>query len=251
MENPFDLTGRVALVTGASRGIGAAVARTLAAQGALVAVGHRSGGSAAAEVVASIEAAGGRAVSLAFDVTDTASVDAAVQGLVERAGRLDVLVNNAGISKDALLLRLRDETLDALIDTNLKGAVRCARAALRPMLKQRSGRIVQISSVVAEQGNAGQAAYSATKAALIGFTKSLALEVAGRGITVNAVTPGFIETEMTASLSDDARAAALAHTPLGRLGTPADVAPAVLYFASDAAAWVTGQVLRVNGGMYL
>jgi 3-oxoacyl-[acyl-carrier protein] reductase len=182
-----------------------------------------------------------------MDVTDTDDV-ATVAGEV---GDVDVLVNNAGLTRDALLARLRDEDLEAVLDANLKGAMRCARAALRPMLKQREGRIIQVTSVVGEQGNAGQTAYSASKAGLVGMTRSLALEVARRGITVNAVSPGFVETEMTAALSEAQREAVLAKIPLGRVGTPADIAPAVVYLASAAGAWVTGQVLRVNGGMYL
>lgn len=251
MSDPFDLSGRSALVTGASRGIGAAVARALAARGAWVGVGFRTREADAQAVVAEIAAQGGAASVIQVDVTETASVDAAVDRVVSLRARLDILVNNAGLTRDALLARLRDEDLEAVLDANLKGAMRCARAALRPMLKQREGRIIQVTSVVGEQGNAGQTAYSASKAGLVGMTRSLALEVARRGITVNAVSPGFVETEMTAALSEAQREAVLVKIPLGRVGTPADIAPAVVYLASAAGAWVTGQVLRVNGGMYL
>jgi 3-oxoacyl-[acyl-carrier protein] reductase len=214
-------------------------------------VGFRSREAEAHAVVAEIVGQGGAAAAIQVDVTETSSVDAAVDQVVSLRGRLDVLVNNAGMTRDALLARLRDEDLEAVLDANLKGALWCARAALRPMLKQREGRIIQVTSVVGEQGNAGQTAYAASKAGLVGMTRSLALEVARRGITVNAVSPGFVETDMTAALPEAQREAVLAKIPLGRVGTPADIAPAVVYLASAAGAWVTGQVLRVNGGMYL
>ena len=249
MSDPFDLSGRSALVTGASRGIGAAVAHALASRGAWVAVGFRSREAEAHAVVAEIVGQGGAAAAIQVDVTETSSVDAAVDQVVSLRGRLDVLVNNAGMTRDALLARLRDEDLEAVLDANLKGALRCARAALRPMLKQREGRIIQVTSVVGEQGNAGQTAYAASKAGLVGMTRSLALEVARRGITVNAVAPGFIDTDMTRELNQEPILAAI---PLGRMGQPEEVAGAVRFLAFDpAAAYITGQVLQVDGGMVM
>jgi 3-oxoacyl-[acyl-carrier protein] reductase len=245
----IDLSGRVALVTGASRGIGRAIARKLAAQGATVVAAAR--GDHAAEVAAELNAAGLRAEAVSLDVTNEANVQALVHGVVERWERLDVLVNNAGIARDQLLLRMKRADWDAVLATNLTAAFTCAQAALRPMLKQRWGRIVNISSVVGQMGNAGQVNYAASKAGLIGFARSLAREVASRGITVNVVTPGYIETDMTRAVSEESRQQWAAAIPLGRLGTPDDVAAAVCFLASDEAAYITGQVLAVNGGMYM
>ncbi|MFW6067575.1 MAG: 3-oxoacyl-[acyl-carrier-protein] reductase [Myxococcota bacterium] len=247
----FDLTDKVALVTGASRGIGRAVARVLAEAGARVVVNYQGNEEAARETVASIEAAGGSATALRFDVSDPEAVDDAIRRLVGDFGRLDVLVNNAGVSIDQLLLRVKPDDLERTFQINVAGAVWCAKAAIRPMMRAKRGRIINLSSVVGEAGNPGQAAYAASKAALIGLTKSLAREYASRGVTVNAVAPGYIETDMTASLPEAAREAIVQQTPIGRVGSPEEVAAAVLYLASDEAAYVTGQVLRVNGGMYV
>jgi 3-oxoacyl-[acyl-carrier protein] reductase len=244
----FDLSGRVALVTGASRGIGRAIARALAAQGATVCAAAR--GANADDTAASIVAAGGRAESHGVDVTDTASVDALVAVVLERHGRVDVLVNNAGIARDQLMLRMKRQDWDDVLSTNLTGAFTCTQAVLKPMVKQRSGRIVNISSVVGQMGNAGQANYAASKAGLIGFSKALAREVASRNVTVNVVAPGLIETDMTKSLTDRAQTDWSTQIPVGRIGSPDDVAAAVCFLASDEAAYITGQVLAVNGGMY-
>jgi 3-oxoacyl-[acyl-carrier protein] reductase len=244
----IDLSGRVALVTGASRGIGRAVAETLAAAGATVVAAARA--EHAAPTAAAIAERGGRAEAVALEVGDAASVRAAVDGVLARHGRIDILVNNAGITRDQLLMRMKAEDWDAVIATNLTGTYLCSQAVLRPMLKQRGGRIVCITSVVGQMGNAGQANYAASKAGIIGFAKSMAREVASRGITVNAVAPGFIDTDMTRAVAEDARDTWTAQIPLGRLGTPADVAQAVCFLASDAASYITGHVLAVNGGMY-
>ncbi|MFI5177480.1 MAG: 3-oxoacyl-[acyl-carrier-protein] reductase [Vicinamibacterales bacterium] len=243
------MEGRVALVTGASRGIGRAIARALAARGAAVVAAARE--QHAAAVVDEIRAAGGTAEAASIDVTDGAAVESAVAAALARFGRLDVLVNNAGIARDQLLLRMKREDWDAVVATNLTAAFTCAQAVLKPMIKQRSGRIINITSVVGQAGNAGQSNYAASKAGLIGFTKALALEVASRNITVNAVAPGLIETDMTRAISDGAHATWAERIPLKRLGTPEDVAAAVVFLASDEAAYITGQVLAVNGGMYL
>lgn len=244
----MDLTSRVALVTGASRGIGRAIALGLARRGATVVAAAR--GDNAAPVVGEIRAAGGAGEAAALDVTDQASVEAAIRGLLERHGRLDILVSNAGITRDQLLLRMKREDWDAVLATNLTATFTVCQAALRPMIKQRSGRIVAISSVVGQMGNAGQANYAASKAGLIGFCKSMAREVASRGITVNVVAPGMIETDMTKALTGASREEWEARIPLGRLGVPDDVAHAVCFLASDEASYITGHVLAVNGGMY-
>ncbi len=243
------LEGRVALVTGASRGIGRAIARGLAARGALVVAAAR--GDHAGATVAELEAAGGRAEAASLDVTDREAIDAVIGRTTERHGRLDILVNNAGITRDQLLLRMKCDDWEAVLATNLTAAYGCIQAALKPMLRQRSGRIVNVSSVVGQAGNAGQANYAASKAGLIGLTKAVALEVASRNITVNAVAPGLIDTDMTRAVSAGAQQSWEARIPLGRLGTPEDVAAAVVFLASDEAAYITGHVLAVNGGMYV
>lgn len=240
--------GKVALVTGASRGIGRAIAAQLAAQGALVVAAARGGN--AAETVAAITAAGGRAQALALDVTDAEAAVTAVQGVVAEHGRLDILVSNAGITRDQLMLRMKRSDWDDVLATNLTAAFVLCQAAMKPMIKQRSGRIVAISSVVGQMGNAGQANYAASKAGLIGFCKSLAREVGSRHVTVNVVAPGFVETDMTKVVAEETQKQWAAQIPLGRLGTPDDIASAVCFLASDEASYITGQVLAVNGGMY-
>ena len=244
-----ELTGKVAIVTGASRGIGREIAVQLAARGAHVVAAAR--GENAAAAVEAIHAAGGLADLGTVDVTDDASVHALVAGTLERHGRIDILVNNAGIARDQLMLRMKRDDWDQVIATNLTSAFTCVQAVLKPMVKQRAGRIINISSVVGQMGNAGQANYAASKAGLIGFTKALAREVASRGITVNAVTPGLIETDMTKAVTDKAQGEWASQIPLGRVGTTADDAAAVCFLASDEAAYITGHVLAVNGGMYM
>jgi 3-oxoacyl-[acyl-carrier protein] reductase len=241
-------SGRVALVTGASRGIGRAIALQLAAEGATVAAAAR--GTNAQAVVDEIVAAGGRAEAVALDVTDAEAVAAAVTGVVAAHGRIDILVSNAGITRDQLMLRMKRADWDEVLNTNLTAAFTLCQAVLRPMVKQRSGRIIAISSVVGQMGNAGQANYAASKAGLIGFCKSLAREVGSRNVTVNAVAPGFVTTDMTKALAEGSHDEWTAQIPLGRLGTPADIAAAVCFLASDEASYITGQVLAVNGGMY-
>jgi 3-oxoacyl-[acyl-carrier protein] reductase len=240
--------GKVALVTGASRGIGRAIAAMLAAQGATVVAAAR--GDNAAATVEAIRAAGGRAEALSLDVTDADAAVAAVQGVVSTHGRLDILVSNAGITRDQLMLRMKRADWDEVIATNLTAAFVLCQAALKPMLKQRGGRIVAISSVVGQMGNAGQANYAASKAGLIGFCKSLAREVGSRSVTVNVVAPGFVETDMTKAVNEETQKQWAAQIPLGRLGSPDDIAAAVCFLASDEASYITGQVLAVNGGMY-
>jgi 3-oxoacyl-[acyl-carrier protein] reductase len=245
----IDLSGRIALVTGASRGIGRAIAVRLAAQGAHVVAAARA--DHASRVVEEIHAAGGQAETATLDVTDASAADAVVAAAVERHGRLDILVNNAGITRDQLMLRLKRDDWDAVIATNLTSAFTLTQFALKPMIRQRSGRIVCIGSVVGQSGNAGQANYAASKAGLIGFAKAVAQEVASRGITVNVVAPGMIETDMTRVVAEKAREEWASKIPLRRLGAPEDVAAAVCFLVSDEASYITGQVLAVNGGMYM
>ena len=245
----MELKGKAALVTGGSRGIGRAVCLELARRGACVAVNYAGNAAAAEETVESCKAMGVDAFSVQADVADAAACDAMVKEVLSRFGRLDILVNNAGITRDGLMPMLKDADWDAVLDANLKGAFHCMRAAYRPMMKQKYGRVVNLSSIVGLRGNAGPANYAASKAGLIGLTKSMAKELAGRNVTVNAVAPGFIDTDMTAALPEKARESMLASIPMGRLGQGEDVAKAVAFFAGDGAGYVTGQVLCVDGGM--
>ena len=247
MDTMFDLTSKIALVTGASRGIGRAIATRMAAQGALVICAARADNAKA--TVDAIVAAGGRAELLTLDVTDDAAVAKAPGEIVEKHGRLDIVVSNAGITRDQLLMRMKRDDWDAVIATNLTATFTLTQAAIRPMLKQKGGRIIAVGSVVGQIGNAGQTNYAASKAGLIGFAKALAREVASRGITVNVITPGMIDTDMTRAIAEKAQVDWAAQIPLGRLGTGDDIAAAACYLASDEAAYITGHVLAVNGGM--
>ena len=247
----MSLTNQVALVTGASRGIGRAIAMQLAAQGAKVVVNYSGSEASAKAVVAEIEAAGGEALALQANVGDAESVKQLVEQTMTTYGRIDILVNNAGITRDNLLMRMKDDEWDDVLNINLKGVFLMTKAVTRPMMKQRAGRIINISSIVGVAGNAGQANYVAAKAGVIGLTKTTAQELASRNILVNAIAPGFITTEMTDKLSEELKAQMLKQIPLARLGQPEDIAKAVVFFASDAANYITGQTLHIDGGMVM
>jgi 3-oxoacyl-[acyl-carrier protein] reductase len=245
------LKDKIAIVTGASRGIGRAIALSLAEAGADVVVNYAGSETAAREVAGEIEKLGRKSLVVQTDVANSEQVGQMVQQTLDHFGRIDILINNAGITRDNLLMRMKDEEWDQVINTNLKGVYNCIKAVTRPMMKQRSGRIINISSVVGSLGNPGQANYVAAKAGVIGLTKSVAREMASRGITVNAVAPGFIETDMTAKLSEDLQTSLLAQIPLQRLGQPEDIAQLVRFLASDQASYITGQTMHVDGGMYM
>ena len=247
----ISLKDKVALVTGGSRGIGRAIALALADSGAAVVVNYKGNQAAADEVVRAIEGRDGRALAVQADVAQPADVERLFKQVIDTYGRLDILVNNAGVTRDTLLLRMKETDFDDVINTNLRGTYLCTKAALRPMSRARGGRIINITSVVGLIGNAGQANYAAAKAGLVGFTKSIAREMASRAITVNAVAPGYVDTEMTAGLGDQIKEAILENIKLGRLGTPDDIAGVVCFLASDAAAYITGQTLTVDGGMVM
>ena len=244
------LADKVAVVTGAGRGIGRAVALAYARMGADVACVSRTEENSA-KAAAEVEALGRRAWAVAVDVSDTAAVNTATGKILDEAGRVDILVNNAGVTRDNLLMRMSEEEWDTVINTNLKGAFNFTKALTRPFIKQRSGRIINIASVIGLIGNAGQSNYAASKAALIGFTKSVAKELAPRGITANAIAPGFIETDMTAALDDKVRESIIGNVPLGRFGSPDDIAHAAVFLAMEPSGYITGQVLTVDGGMVM
>jgi 3-oxoacyl-[acyl-carrier protein] reductase len=245
------LTDRVAIVTGGSRGIGRAISTALAAAGATVVVNYRGNAAAADETIAAITASGGKAIAIQADVANGDDVKRLFSEVNSAYGRLDILVNNAGITRDTLMMRMKDDDWDAVLDTNLKSQFLTTRAAISTMVRARYGRIINITSVVGLMGNAGQANYAAAKAGIIGFTKSVAREIGSRSITVNAVAPGFIDTELTAVLNDDMREALKKQIPLGRLGSPEDVAGVVTFLASDQAAYITGQTFNCDGGMVM
>jgi 3-oxoacyl-[acyl-carrier protein] reductase len=244
------LENQIALVTGASRGIGAAIAQALGKQGATV-IGTATSATGADNINASFKAAGVKGLGLALDVNNSAQIEAVLKEISEKFGDVTILVNNAGITKDTLLMRMSDEDWDAVISTNLSSVYRMSKAVLRPMMKARTGRIISISSVVGHMGNAGQTNYAAAKAGMAGFTKSMASEVGSRNITVNCVAPGFIETDMTAELPEGIKKQMLERVPLGRLGNVTEIAAAVVFLASPSAAYITGETIHVNGGMYM
>ncbi len=245
------LSGQVALVTGGSRGIGQAVVMALGSRGAHVVINYRANQSAAENVLAELKAKGGRGELSPFDVANASGVEEAVKRIVDAHKKIDILVNNAGVTSDNLLLRMRSEDWDTVVGTNLKGAVLCTKAVSRHMIRQRHGRIINLSSVVGQTGNAGQSLYAATKAGILGFTKAVAKELASRGVTVNAVAPGFIETEMTAGLPTAVKEEYLRSIPLGRFGSSEEVAEVVAFIAGPEARYMTGQVVSVNGGLYM
>lgn len=246
-----DFDKKVVVVTGGSRGIGRAIAQEFARRGATVVITYAGNEAAAVETVGLLVANGVKAQAKRFDVSDPAACSACIDEVMKEHGQLDVLVNNAGVAIDGLLMRFKDDDWDKTIDTNLKGAFALMRAAARPMMKAKGGAIVNVSSIVGEMGNGGQAAYAASKAGLLGLTKAVAKELASRNIRVNAVTPGFITTDMTSGLDDELKAKMADAIPLGRIGNPEEVARAVAFLASDAASYITGEVLKVNGGMYM
>jgi 3-oxoacyl-[acyl-carrier protein] reductase len=245
------LSGKVALVTGSARGIGKTIGERFAAEGAVIVLSDVTNEAAAVETMSGIVGAGGKGMVEMFDVGDAVQVDAAVQRIVREQGRIDILVNNAGITRDNLLVRMSEEDFDAVVRTNLKGTFLLTKSVSRHMMKQRSGRIINLSSVVGQMGNAGQSNYAAAKAGILGLTKSMARELASRGVTVNAIAPGFIVTAMTEALPEAVRTAFLDQIPMGRFGTQEDVADLAVYLASDGAAYVTGQVIGINGGLYM
>jgi 3-oxoacyl-[acyl-carrier protein] reductase len=245
------LSGKVALVTGSARGIGRAIAEAFCAEGASVVVSDVGSDAGARETLAALEAAGGKGMVEMFDVSDLAQVDAGVKNILEAQGKIDILVNNAGITRDNLLLRMSEEEFDAVVRVNLKGTYLLTKTVTRHMMKQRYGRVINISSVVGMMGNAGQSNYAAAKAGIIGFTKATARELAARNITVNAIAPGFIRTAMTAGLPEAVQKGFLAQIPLGRFAEPGEVAELALFLASDSASYITGQVIGINGGMYM
>lgn len=247
----MSLSGKIAVVTGGSRGIGRAICLRLASLGATVMVNYVSNPAAAEETAQSIRSAGGKAEPVQFNVAVPAEIEAAFKNILDAHGRVDILVNNAGITRDGLLMKMKDEQWDEVLNTNLKGVFLCTKAVSRAMMKQRWGRIINITSVIGFAGNAGQANYAAAKAGIVGFTKSVAKELASRGITVNGVAPGYIVTDMTRDLSEDVTNTIKAEIPMGVLGEPDDIAGAVAYLASDDARYVTGQFIHVNGGMFM
>lgn len=247
----FDLTDKVAVVTGSSKGIGAGIAKMLAAQGARVVINYRSSPEAAEAVVTEITSAGGEAVAVQADVSQSSEAQRLIKTVVDTYGQIDILVNNAGMTRDKLMMTMKDDDWESILQTNLSSVYYCSKAAIRPMMKKRHGRIINITSVVGLAGQAGQTNYAASKAGMIGFTKSLAKEVGSRNITVNAVAPGYIPTDLTSVMADDQIKMLVDNTPLGRMGTVEDIAAAVLYLASDEASFVTGHVLTVDGGLVM